>query len=97
MVNRELLLLLYPYVCYGPINAWPHKVGEPGGGHLIDFSLLTLRNFILWWEYFELKHTNMENPLCMNGLIPAVTTLPSNAQNLQKNKICFEQKILSSE
>ena len=37
-------------------------------------------NFMPWWEYFELKHTNFENPLCMHGLIPTVIILPSNTK-----------------
>ena len=44
---------------YGPINVKPNGGGGHGGGHLIDLSLLTLGNFILWWEYFELKHTKL--------------------------------------
>ena len=100
---REILLLLYLYVCYvyGPINVRLHgeggHVGGYGGGHLIDFSLLTIRNFILWWENFALKRTNFEKALIMHGLIPAVTTLPSNTQNLQRNTIYFGQNILNSE
>ena len=61
-------------LCYGPINVRPHGGGGHGGGHLIYFSLLTLRNFILWLEYFvELKHSNFEN-----ALILTVTNLPSD-------------------
>ena len=64
-------------LCYGPINVKPRGGGGHGGGHLIDFSLLTFGNFILWWEYFDLKHTNLENALVMHGLIPTFTILPS--------------------
>ena len=70
-------------LCYGPINVKPHGGGGHGGGHLIDFSLLAFGNFILWWEYFELKLTNFENALVMHGLIPAFTILPSYT-----HKIC---------
>ena len=38
-INKILL-------CYRPINVKPHGGGGHGVGHLIDFSLLTLRNFI---------------------------------------------------
>ena len=75
-------MLLYPYVCYvfKPIHVRLHAGGGHGGGHegghLIDFS-------VLWWENFELKYTNFENVLVMDGLIPAVTTVPSNTQNFQ--------------
>ena len=46
-------------LCYGPINVKPHGGEGHGGGQLIDLSLLTLGNFILWWEYFEMKHTKL--------------------------------------